>query len=193
MKEGIETRLSDSVEMSIRLAGGTVLVAPEGDDELTFSQAFACPVHGISMDEPQPRDFSFNNPYGACPDCLGLGSRLEPDPDLIVPDKTLSLAEGAVKPFAGGQTYYPQLLAAVAKHLDVSVDTPYEDLPRKVQDALMNGLGDRRIKIDYVTRDGRETYWYTRFEGALPAVRGSAMTSATCLLRPCNRSSSMRW
>jgi excinuclease ABC subunit A len=171
MKPEIHRRLTDSVEMALRLASGTVMIAVTDGEELQFSQALACPVHGVSMDELAPRDFSFNNPYGACPDCAGLGSRLEPDPDLIVPDKTLSLIEGAIKPFSGGQTYYPQLIAAVAKHFGVSIDTSFEDLPAGVQEALMHGLGDKRIKIDYTTRGGRETYWYTRYEGALASVK----------------------
>jgi excinuclease ABC subunit A len=170
MKPGLQPRLTDSVEMGLRLAGGQVLVAPEEGDELTFSQAFACPVHGISMDEPQPRDFSFNGPYGACPDCMGLGSRLEPDPDFIVPDGSLSLGEGALKPFSGGMNYYPQLIAAVARHFDVSEDATWNDLPKSVRDALLYGLGDTRIRIDYVTRDGRQTHWYSKWEGAVGAV-----------------------
>jgi excinuclease ABC subunit A len=170
MKQGIEGRLTDSVEMALRLSGGTMLIAPEDGEELTFSQAYACPVHGGSMDEPQPRDFSFNAPYGACPDCMGLGSRLEPDPDLIVPDGSMSLAEGAIKPFSGGMNYYPQLVGAVAKHFDVSEDTAWNDLPKKVRDALLYGLGDERIRIDYLTRDGRQTHWYSKWEGAVKAV-----------------------
>ncbi len=171
LKDGIQQRLAESVEMSLKLAGGTLLVAPEEGDELSFSQAFACPVHGVSMDEPQPRDFSFNSPYGACPDCTGLGSRLEPDADLIVPDPTRSLAEGAIKPFSGGMTYYPQLVAALAKHFGVSEDTSWQDLPKNVRDAFLFGLGDERIRIDYTTRDGRETHWFSRYEGALNSVR----------------------
>jgi len=170
MKDGIAGRLTDSVEMALRLAGGTLIVAPEGEDELSFSQAYACPVHGVSMEEPQPRDFSFNGPYGACPDCMGLGSRLEPDPDLIVPDGSLSLAEGALKPFSGGMNYYPQLISAVAKHFEVSEDEAWNDLPHPVRDALLFGLGDTRIRIDYHTRDGRETHWFSKWEGAVNAV-----------------------
>jgi excinuclease ABC subunit A len=170
MKDGIVGRLTDSVEMALRLTGGTLLVAPEGTDELSFSQAYACPVHGVSLEEPQPRDFSFNGPYGACPDCMGLGSRLEPDPELIVPDGSRSLAEGAIKPFSGGMNYYPQIIAAVAKHFGVSEDTSWNDLPQKVRDALLYGLGDTRIRIDYHTRDGRETHWSSRWEGAVNAV-----------------------
>jgi excinuclease ABC subunit A len=171
MKKGIEQRLAESVEMALKLAGGTLVIAPEGGEELSFSQAFACPVHGVSMDEPQPRDFSFNSPYGACPECTGLGSRLEPDSDLIVPDPTRSLIEGAIKPFSGGMTYYPQLVAALAKHLGVSEDASWQDLPKKARDVFLFGLGDQRIRIDYVTRDGRETHWYSRYEGAFNSVK----------------------
>jgi excinuclease ABC subunit A len=170
MKQGIGQRLAESVELALKLAGGTVLVAPEGGEELSFSQAFACPVHGVSMDEPQPRDFSFNGPYGACPDCTGLGARLEPDPDLIVPDPSRSLHEGAIKPFSGGMNYYPQLVSAVAQHFGVSEDASWQDLPKKARDAFLYGLGDERIRIDYVTRDGRETHWYSRFEGAFNSI-----------------------
>jgi len=170
MKDGVQSRLTDSVEMALRMAGGTLLVAPEGHEELSFSQAYACPVHGVSMEEPQPRDFSFNGPYGACPDCMGLGSRMEPDPDLIVPDGSLSLSEGALKPFSGGMNYYPQLITAVAKHFEVDEDTSWNDLPEKVQNALLYGLGEERIRIDYHTRDGRETHWFSKWEGAVNAV-----------------------
>ena len=170
MKEGVRGRLADSVETALRLAGGSLLISVVDGDETAYSQALACPVHGISMDELAPRDFSFNSPYGACPDCAGLGSRLEADPGLVVPDESLSLAEGAIKPFSSGTNYYPQLVAAAAKHLGVSDDTPWKELPAKVRDTLMDGLGDERIRIDYVTRDGRETHWYSRYEGALASV-----------------------
>jgi excinuclease ABC subunit A len=172
MKDGLGTRLTDSVEMALKLADGTLVIAPEDADEISFSQAFACPLHGgISMDELQPRDFSFNAPYGACPDCSGLGSRLEPDPDLIVPDPTMSLAEGAIKPFSGGMNYYPQLIAAVAQHFGVSEDASWSALPQEVRDALLFGMGDQRIRIDYITRDGRETHWFSKFEGAVSSVQ----------------------
>ena len=115
MKEGVRTRLADSVETALRLADGTVVIAVVDGDELPFSQALACPVHGASMDELAPRDFSFNSPYGACPDCNGLGSRLEADPQLVVPDTTRTLAEGAIAPFSPGMNYYPQLVAAAAQ------------------------------------------------------------------------------
>ena len=170
IKDGVRTRLAESIEMGLRLAGGSVIVAVIDGEEHTYSQALACPEHGVSMEELSPRDFSFNAPYGACPECSGLGSRLEVDPDLIVPDPTLSLADGAIKPFSGNLNYYPQLLEAAAKHLSVDVDTPWKDLPDTAREALLTGLGDERIRLDYVTRDGRETYWYTKYEGALRSV-----------------------
>ena len=122
------------------------------------------------MDELQPRDFSFNAPYGACPDCLGIGSREEVDPSLVVPDPSLTLAEGAIAPFKTGN-YYPQVLRAVAKHMGTDENTPWEDMPKKATDALLYGLGDDKVRVDYVTVDGRETYWYIEWEGALAAVQ----------------------
>ena len=133
MKDGIRSRLADSVETALRLANGSVVISIVDGDDHAYSQALACPVHGISMDELAPRDFSFNGPYGACPDCNGLGSRLEADPALVVPDPTRTLAEGAIAPFTPGMNYYPQLVAAVAKHLGVGTDVPWGELPRKVQ------------------------------------------------------------
>ncbi|HZL05401.1 MAG TPA: excinuclease ABC subunit UvrA, partial [Coriobacteriia bacterium] len=170
IKDGVRTRLAESIEMGLKLAGGTVTVAIVDGEEHTYSQALACPEHGMSMEELAPRDFSFNAPYGACPECSGLGSRLEVDPDLIVPDPTRTLTEGAIKPFSGNLNYYPQLLEAAAKHLDIDVDTPWKDLPETAREALLRGLGDERIRLDYITRDGRETYWYTKYEGALHSV-----------------------
>jgi len=172
MKDGIRSRLADSIETALRLAGGSLLIdLVDSAEEISFSQALACPVHGVSMDELDPRDFSFNSPYGACPECAGLGARLEADPDLIVPDKRLSLDDGAIKPFSSGtQNYYPSLIRAVANHMGFSLDTPWEKLPKKAQNALLFGLGDQRIRVDYITRDGRETHWYSRYEGAVNSV-----------------------
>ena len=170
MKDTVRTRLAESVEMALKLANGSVLVAIVDGDELEFSQALACPEHGFSMDELAPRDFSFNAPYGACPECLGLGSRLEVDPELVIPDPGLTLAEGAIRPYSGNLNYYPQLVEAVAKHLGVSIDVRWKDLPEKIQRAFLYGLGDERIRLDYITRDGRETYWHTKFEGVLASV-----------------------
>ena len=170
MKDSIRLRLAESVEMALKLASGTLTVALTDGEELTFSQALACPDHGFSMDELQPRDFSFNAPYGACPECFGLGSRLEADPDLVVPDHSLTIAEGAIKPYSGNLNYYPQLVEAAAKHIGVSIDMPWDELPPKARQKLLHGFGDEKIRLDYITRDGRETYWYTQYEGALASV-----------------------
>ncbi|MCL5888128.1 MAG: excinuclease ABC subunit UvrA [Actinobacteria bacterium] len=170
MKETARSRVADSVETALRLSGGIVVVDVVDGEELMFSQALACPEHGVSLDELAPRDFSFNNPYGACPDCAGLGSRLEADPGLVVPDGSLSLAQGAIKPFSGGMNYFPQLVAAVAQSLGVGIDVPWDDLPKKARTVFLEGLGSTRIRVDYVTRDGRETHWHSRFEGALAHV-----------------------
>ena len=191
LKASATSRIAEAVELATKLADGRVLVQVMGPDgkpqgeaggsssgatgglgagEHLFSLALACPEHGHSMDELQPRDFSFNAPYGACPDCLGIGSRDEVDPSLVVPDPSLSLEEGVIAPFKSGN-YYPQVLRAVALHLGVDPATPWEDLPAKAQKAIMNGLGSEKIRVDYVTVDGRDTYWYIEWEGVLAAVQ----------------------
>ncbi|NHM15607.1 excinuclease ABC subunit UvrA [Eggerthellaceae bacterium zg-887] len=191
LKESATSRIAEAVELATKIADGKVLVQLLGDDgkplsdggavssgatgglaegEHLFSLALACPVHGHSMDELEPRDFSFNAPYGACPDCLGIGSKEEVDPTLVVPDPSLTLAEGAVKPFKSGN-YYPQVLRAVALHMGTDENTPWEDMPKKAQKALLYGLGKQKVRVDYVTIDGRETYWFIEWEGALAAVQ----------------------
>jgi excinuclease ABC subunit A len=174
LRESSRSRLTDSVEVALRIAQGVVTTLrsdKEGnEEEQTFSQALACPEHGISIGELTPRDFSFNAPYGACSDCSGLGSRLEVDPALIVPDESLSLAEGALAPFGTGGNYYPQLLAAIADHLDIGIETPWRELPEEVRDKLLTGLGDERIQVNYLTRSGRETHWFSKWEGAIAEV-----------------------
>lgn len=188
LKESATGRISQAVEMACNLAEGRVLVKVMEKDseeanittssgakgglasgEHLFSLALACPEHGYSMNELQPRDFSFNAPYGACPDCLGIGSREEVDPSLVIPDKTLSLEEGAVAPFRTGN-YYPQVMRAVLKYFDVDPATPWEDIPNKVQKALLYGVPNEKIRVDYLTVDGRETYWYIEWEGICKAV-----------------------
>ena len=191
LKESAQSRIAEAVELACKLAGGRVLVQVLGPDgkplgeaggtssgatgglgegEHLFSLALACPEHGHSMDELQPRDFSFNAPYGACPDCLGIGSRDEVDPSLVVPDPSLTLNEGVIAPFKSGN-YYPQVLRAVAQHVGTDADTPWEDMPKKAQKALLHGLGNEKVRVDYRTVDGRDTYWYIEWEGVLAAVK----------------------
>ena len=190
LKKSATTRIAESVENATKLAEGRVLVQVLGPDgkpqgeaggtssgatgglgegEHLFSLALACPEHGHSMDELQPRDFSFNAPYGACPDCLGIGSRDEVDPSLVVPDPSLSLDEGVIAPFRTGN-YYPQVIKAVAAHMGVDSSTPWEDMPRRAQKAIMSGLGKEKVRVDYVTVDGHGTYWDIEWEGVLAAV-----------------------
>lgn len=191
LKESATSRIAEAVELACKLAAGRVLVQVLGPDgkplgeaggtssgatgglgagEHLFSLALACPEHGHSMDELQPRDFSFNAPYGACPDCLGIGSRDEVDPSLVVPDPSLTLNEGVIAPFKSGN-YYPQVLRAVAQHVGTDADTPWEDMPKKAQKALLHGLGNEKVRVDYRTVDGRDTYWYIEWEGVLAAVK----------------------
>ena len=191
LKESAQSRIAEAVELACKLAQGRVLVQVLGPDgkplgeaggtssgatgglgegEHLFSLALACPEHGHSMDELQPRDFSFNAPYGACPDCLGIGSRDEVDPSLVVPDPSLTLNEGVIAPFKSGN-YYPQVLRAVAQHVGTDADTPWEDMPKKAQKALLHGLGNEKVRVDYRTVDGRDTYWYIEWEGVLAAVK----------------------
>ena len=189
LKKEASTRVAEAVEIATKLAEGRVLVKlvqknPDleetvrtssgatgglADGEFVFSLALACPEHGNSMDELQPRDFSFNAPYGACPDCLGIGSREEVDPSLVVPDKSLSLNEGAIAPFKTGN-YYPQVMRAVLDHFGVNADIPFEDIPNNVQKALLYGVPNEKIRVDYLTVDGRETYWFIEWEGVCAAV-----------------------
>lgn len=189
LKESALSRVAEAVELATKLADGRVLVQvlgrdgkPLGDAEVSsgakgglaagehlYSLALACPEHGHSMDELQPRDFSFNAPYGACPECSGIGSRDEVDASLVVPDPSLSLKEGAVAPFKSGN-YYPQVLRAVALHMGADDETPWEDMSPKLRKALLYGLGKEKVRVDYVTVDGRETYWYIEWEGILEAV-----------------------
>lgn len=177
IKDDARSRIADAVELATKLSEGKVLVevldeksnhleekkvssgAKGGlsNNEHLFSLALACPEHGHSMDELKPRDFSFNAPYGSCPDCLGIGYKDEVDPSLIVPDKSLSVAQGCMVPFVSGN-YYPQVLAAVCKQMNVSVDTPWQDLPKRAKDALLYGIKDEDLRVDYVTVDGRNTH-----------------------------------
>ncbi|HEY8394450.1 MAG TPA: excinuclease ABC subunit UvrA, partial [Thermaerobacter sp.] len=160
-------RLADSIETALGLANGLVLIDVIGGEPMLFSQHFACPDCGISLEELSPRMFSFNSPYGACPACSGLGSRLEIDPELVIPDRRKSLAEGAVVPWSRGTSnYYPQLLAAVAQHFGVSMDTPLEEAGEEFIRVLLYGT-DEPIRFRYENRYGRVRERYVTFEGVV--------------------------
>lgn len=173
IREGIRQRLTDSVETALELTGGIVVTeCPDldADDPHRFrrySEKRACPNdHPLMLEEIEPRTFSFNAPYGACPTCTGLGSRLEVDPDLVVPDEDVSLAEGAVAPWTANNKYHRNLLKALGKELGFSLDTPWKKLPKKVRDAVLYGK-DYEVHVRFRNRWGRERSYTTGFEGAV--------------------------
>ncbi|QHC34613.1 excinuclease ABC subunit UvrA [Komagataeibacter xylinus] len=178
VKEGIESRLADSFETALGLSDGLVYAeevvkgAKEGEDapRTVFSSRFACPVSGFTLEEVEPRLFSFNAPQGACPACDGIGQETFFDPRLIVPDESLSLAAGAIAPWRNSQSpYYTQTLASIAKHYGVSMDTPWEDLPEGVRDVILEGGRD---PIEFTYRDDRRAYSLTKpFEGVVTNLR----------------------
>ncbi|MEQ8334104.1 excinuclease ABC subunit UvrA [Nisaea sp.] len=169
VREGIATRLADSVETALSLSDGLLIAedATSGERK-TFSAKFACPVSGFTIDEIEPRLFSFNNPFGACPACDGLGNSMYFDPDLVVPDGSRTLRKGALAPWAGSTSkYYAQSLASLAKHLDVSLDTAFEDLPEEARQALLYGTGSERVVMTF--DDGLRSYQTNKpFEGLIP-------------------------
>ena len=168
VRDGIETRLADSIETALGLADGLAFAENADNGEQTiFSSKFACPVSGFTIEEIEPRLFSFNNPYGACPGCDGLGTKVVVDPDLVVPDRTKSLRDGAVTPWANSSSpYYAQTLDAIAKHFKVSTVDAWAELPKKVQDVILFGSDDAPIKMKY--DDGLRTYETKKpFEGVV--------------------------
>jgi len=168
MRPGLEKRLSDSLETSVKLSGGLALVDVEGAGEMLFSQNYACPECGISIEELTPRMFSFNSPFGACPECGGLGSNMEIDPELVIPDDGKSISEGAVVPWSkGSSTYYPQLLEAVAAHFGFSTEAPVGQLTEHQRTVLLYGAPKERIRFRYQNPWGRVRVHETRFEGVV--------------------------
>ena len=174
VRENSLGRIAEAVEQATKLSQGKVWfwLLPDRDDPehmpgelLQYSLALACPEHGHSMDDLQPRDFSFNAPYGACPDCDGLGFRKIVDAEALIEDPSLSVAGGVFGSLFGNSNYWPQVLSAACLHLGVSDQTPWRDLPKKAQEALLAGFGDKKIRVDYLTRDGRNTHWFTTFPG----------------------------
>ncbi|MGQ3486522.1 excinuclease ABC subunit UvrA [Roseovarius pacificus] len=172
VKEGIETRLADSFRTALDLADGIAVLetAPkEGEPErITFSENFACPVSGFTIPEIEPRLFSFNAPFGACPDCDGLGAELFFDERLVVPDATLKISDGAIAPWRKGKSpYFLQTIEALAKHYEFDRNTPWKDLPKHVQQVFLYGSGDEEIPFRY--DEGGRVYQVTRsFEGVIP-------------------------
>lgn len=171
VKPGMESRLTSSIENTLALAEGLMVVDVIDGERLQFSQSFACPDCGISIEEIEPRSFSFNNPFGACPDCFGLGYKMEFDPELMIPDRSLSLNEGAIVAMGwvssseeGSFTH--ALLEALAKEYGFSLDTPFEELPENVQNVIISGTNGRQVKVHYKGQRGEGVYPIA-FEGLI--------------------------
>ncbi|PJO40612.1 excinuclease ABC subunit UvrA [Lysinibacillus xylanilyticus] len=171
MKEGVAARLSDSLETALRLADGRVLVDVMEHEELLFSEHHACPLCGFSIGELEPRMFSFNSPFGACPSCDGLGSTQEVDLDLVVPDWDRSLLEHAIAPWEPTSSqYYPQLLKAVCDHYDIPMDVPVKDIPKEKMDKILYGSGKDKIHFHYENEFGNVRDQMIEFEGVVRNV-----------------------
>ncbi len=166
MKPDLRTRLWQSIETAAGLAEGLVGIDLLNGEELIFSEKFACPEHGVSLPELQPRIFSFNSPHGACPRCTGLGSQQEIDPDLVVPDPTLSIAEGALVPWSvGNSSFFEAVIAGVADRYEIDLDTPWQELAAEQQDKFLYGTGGDRVYVQYRNRMGRRRSYMLAFEG----------------------------
>jgi excinuclease ABC subunit A len=170
MKGELRKRLADSVETAVSLADGLVEIElVDTGDIQTYSERFACPVHGPSLVELEPRIFSFNSPHGACLRCTGLGSQMEIDPELVVPDPSLSIGEGAIAPWAASASdYYDQLIQAIAERYDVDLETPWEELPDQARDFFLYGTNGDRVQVTYRNRFGRRRSYATTFDGIIP-------------------------
>lgn len=168
VKEGAEARLADSLETALGLGEGKVVIDIMGEEELLFSENHACPECGFSIDKLEPRMFSFNSPFGACPDCDGLGSTLEVDPELVIPDWSLSLNEDAIVPWTPvSSQYYPQLLKTVCQHYGIDMDLPVKDLPKKDIEKILYGSGNEYIEFRYENEFGQIRENQIQFEGVL--------------------------
>ncbi|MEK9663190.1 MAG: excinuclease ABC subunit UvrA [Candidatus Nanopelagicales bacterium] len=176
-KPSSQRRLTDSVETALRLSGGLVIAElvdlPEGDPgrERTYSEHLACLTDDLSFEQLEPRSFSFNSPFGACPECSGLGTRMEVDPELVVPDPSLTLGEGAIAPWSGGHVsdYFARLVEALADDMGFDVDTPWSKLPAKARKSLLYGH-PTEVHVRYRNRYGRQRSYFTTYEGVVPYI-----------------------
>lgn len=175
-KDGIERRLTDSLETALRLADGVATVEIIGDkgaddESLTFSQHLACPSCGLSFEEPAPRNFSFNSPFGACETCDGLGTTFEVDPELVIPDPDLALSQGAIAPWRSATTgFFQRILESVATDHGIDMNKPWGKLPAKSQKIVLNGLPGN-ITVKFKNRYGRARQFNTTFEGVIPWIK----------------------
>jgi len=186
VREGIETRLTDSIESVLELSDGLLLVDVIDGEPMTFSESFACPDCGVSIDEVEPRSFSFNNPFGACPDCFGLGYRMEFEPELLIPDKTLSLNEGAISCMGwqssrSSGSFTNAILLAMAKEFDFSMDTPFGQLPENIQQSLIYGT-NKEVLVHYKGQRGEGIYPVV-FEGLIKNMERRYRETASDLMK----------
>jgi excinuclease ABC subunit A len=171
MKADLRTRLSQSIETATGLAEGLVAIDVVDGDEMLFSENFACPEHGVSLPELEPRIFSFNSPHGACPRCTGLGAMLEIDPDMLVPDPALSIGEGALVPWSVGSTsFYESVIQAIADRYEVDLEAPWQDLSEEQQNLFLYGTGGDRVYVQYRNRMGRKRSYMLAFEGIVKSL-----------------------
>ncbi|HRU74499.1 MAG TPA: excinuclease ABC subunit UvrA [Caldisericia bacterium] len=173
LKEDIKNRLTESIELALKYSDGLVkIVLVDSNEEKIFSSRFACPVCGISLPEIEPRLFSFNSPFGACPTCQGLGFKMEVDPDLIIPDKSLSISEGAIKApgYQSLDGFNYEIIESLSNYYDFDLDTPIYKIDKKALDILLYGT-DGRFKVNYTGRDGEEHHFYTYWEGIINAIQ----------------------
>ncbi|UWE03461.1 excinuclease ABC subunit UvrA [Laceyella sacchari] len=183
VKEGVQARLTDSLETALSLSGGEVLIDVIGGEELLFSQNLACPECGFSIDELSPRMFSFNSPFGACPTCDGLGSRMEIDPDLVIPNPQLSLSEGAIEPWSSGtSSYYPQLLEAACRHFGIDMNIPFAELDKKDKAIILHGSKER-FPFKYTNENGFTRESQALFEGIIPHLNRRYRETSSELMR----------
>ncbi|KWX77334.1 excinuclease ABC subunit A [Paenibacillus riograndensis] len=169
IKDDVQTRLTDSLETALKLSGGQILVDIIGQEELLFSSSFACPVCGFSIEELAPRMFSFNSPFGACPECDGLGMKMVVDPDLLIPDQEKSIEEGAFLAWTGSTSnYYPQFLKSVCEHFGIPQNIPVSSLSPEHMNKLLNGTGSEKIRFRYENDFGQRKDALVAFEGIIP-------------------------
>src|SRR5438105_236069 len=172
MKPDLRTRLAQSVETAAALAEGLVVVDGIDGASTTYSERFACPEHGVSLPELQPRIFSFNSPHGACPRCTGLGAQQEIDPDLLVPDPTLSIGDGALAPWSvGNSSFYESVIQAIADRWEIDLDAPWQDLSEEHQNLFLYGTKGERVYVAYRNRMGRRRSYMLALEGSVRGVK----------------------
>jgi len=187
-EDGFRSRLTDSIETALQLGDGVMIindVSAEPPQDLLYSEHLACPVCGISLPEIEPRTFSFNSPHGACPECQGLGMRMELDPELIVPNPDQSIEEGAIQAWniRDQEGYYWQLLKSACNHFGIPTGTPWRKLNHAQQHIILYGSGDEQIRVHYVSRDGRSSEYATRFEGAIPHLQRRYLETTSDYIR----------